>query len=155
MRVNEFLKPSLVIPELDATSRDDVLREVAEHLCRAEPGLTATVEQIHGNLTSRERLGSTGVGEGVAIPHTKLAGLDHLIAAFGRSSRGVDFNAVDGKPVHLFFVLLVPEHSAGIHLKALARISRLLKDESFRHRLLDLQRADQLFQAFLDEDTRP
>ena len=82
----------------------------------------------------RERISTTAIGEGVAIPHGKLPGLERIYGVFARSSEGVDFNSLDGGPTHLFFVLIAPENAAADHLKALARISRLLKDEVFRRR---------------------
>ena len=98
----------------------------------------------HGRLVQaledRERLNSTALGDGVAIPHGKLPGSSASFAAFGRSPQGVDFHSLDGKPTHLFFLLVAPEDSAGAHLKALARISRLLKDEAFRTRLMQARR---------------
>ena len=97
-------------------------------------------------------MGSTGVGEGVAIPHTKLPGLTSLVAAFGRSKKGIAFDAIDNQPVRLVFVLLVPEDSAGAHLKALARISRLLKDNDFRRSLLDGTDRESLYEAFVARD---
>src|SRR6266436_2844827 len=94
------------------------------------------------------------LGEGVAIPHGKLAGLKRVIAAFGRSRQGVDFQSLDGKPTHLFFLLVAPEDSAGAHLKALARISRLLKDESFRQRLMSATTAADLYRTIREEDDK-
>jgi len=105
-------------------------------------------------LEDRERLNSTALGEGVAIPHGKLANVKRVIAAFGRHPAGVDFQSIDGKPTHLFFLLVAPEDSAGAHLKALARISRLLKDEGFRKRLLAAGDAHELYATIRDEDAR-
>jgi PTS system nitrogen regulatory IIA component len=94
------------------------------------------------------------VGESVAIPHAKIPGLSSLVAAFGRSKKGVPFDAIDGQPVRLVFVLLVPENSAGTHLKALARIARLLKSAGFRDRLLNLPDGPAIYNAFLEEDAK-
>src|SRR2546427_312959 len=105
-------------------------------------------------LEDREKLNSTALGEGVAIPHGKLPGLRRVIAAFGRSPGGVDFSSLDGKPTHLFFLLVAPEDSAGAHLKALARISRLLKDESFRQRLMRATTAADLYRTIREEDDK-
>jgi PTS system nitrogen regulatory IIA component len=103
-------------------------------------------------LLDREKLGSTGVGEGIAIPHGKLAGLPKIVVGFGRSKTGVHFDAIDGKPVQILFLLIAPEDSPGTHLKALARISRLLKDVAFRQRLLAAQGADELMEIIRTED---
>jgi PTS system nitrogen regulatory IIA component len=154
VRIAEILTEPQIVPDLRGSTKDDVLRELAVHLCDNSGGLPATIEQVVHALVERERLGSTGVGEGVAIPHAKIPGLQHLVACFGRTTSGVPFDAIDQQPVTLIFVLLVPESSAGAHLKALARISRLLKDASFRGRLLQLPDQHAIYQAFLEEDTK-
>ncbi|HXN54964.1 MAG TPA: PTS sugar transporter subunit IIA, partial [Myxococcales bacterium] len=105
-------------------------------------------------LLEREKLGSTGIGEGVAIPHGKLAGVPSVIAAFGRSRAGIDFAAVDGKPARLFFLLFAPENSAGIHLKALARISRLLRSPTFRQAILDAPDRLAIHRLIVQEDSQ-
>jgi nitrogen PTS system EIIA component len=143
----------MVIPELHAGSKEDLLAEMAAHLARTfDTGLNQ--EGVQAALLGRERLGSTGVGESVAIPHAKIPGLKMLTACFGRSAHGVPFESVDELPVRLVFVLLVPENSAGAHLKALARVARLLKNPSFRDRLLSLPDAHTLYEAFLEEDAK-
>jgi nitrogen PTS system EIIA component len=154
VRVSEFLSEGMILPDLAASSKDGVLAEVVAHLCAEMPGLRGNDERIVRALLDRERLGSTGVGEGVAIPHAKIAGLTQLVAAFGRSTSGVAFEAIDNKPVYLVFMLLVPESSAGLHLKALARISRLLKSHDFRSLLMRTQSRTALYEAFLSEDAR-
>jgi len=103
-------------------------------------------------LMEREKLGSTGIGDGIAIPHGKLKGLDNLLLSFGRSREGVDFESIDGKPVHLFFLLMAPESSTGQHLKALAKISRMLKDERFRSELMSARSAEDLFKTIAEKD---
>jgi PTS system nitrogen regulatory IIA component len=103
-------------------------------------------------LMARERLGSTGIGDGIAIPHGKIGGIADLMIAIGRSNRGVDFNAMDGKPVHLFFLLMAPENSCGQHLKVLARISRLLKDNVFRNNLMKAGSPGELFNLLVEKD---
>ena len=110
--------------------------------------------RLVGALEERERLNSTALGDGVAIPHGKLPGVRRVIAAFARSRAGVDFQSLDGKPTHLFFLLVAPEDSAGAHLKALARISRLLKDESFRQRLMRAGDGADLFRTIREEDEK-
>src|SRR5262249_14339266 len=110
--------------------------------------------RLVGALEERERLNSTALGDGVAIPHGKLPGIRRVFAAFARSRAGVDFQSLDGKPTHLFFLLVAPEDSAGAHLKALARISRLLKDPDFRNRLLAAPDAHALWTVIRDEDAR-
>ncbi|MEM6732999.1 MAG: PTS sugar transporter subunit IIA [Myxococcota bacterium] len=152
MRITDILSRELVIPDLEAEDKASTLRELSVHLAAQVDEVAEPL--VVSSLLERERLGSTGVGEGVAIPHTKVAGLKRLIAAFGRSSKGISFDAIDNQPVYLVFVLLVPENSAGVHLKALARVSRLLKDRAFRQSLLELDDRDALFDAFVSEDAK-
>lgn len=154
MKIREILTLPLVIPDMSATDKEGVLREMSACLCTENSDVTASDELVCKALISRERLGSTGVGESVAIPHAKIAGLRKLVACFGRSPDGIPFDAIDQQPVKLVFVLLVPENSAGVHLKALARISRLLKNPEFREELLGLSGRESLFEAFLREDAK-
>lgn len=154
LRISEFLTEEMILPNLTATNKEGVLREMAHHLCTLAPGLGEAEDRVVRALLDRERLGSTGVGEGVAIPHAKVPGLTKLTAAFGRSLGGISFEAIDQQPVTLVVVLLVPENSAGVHLKALARISRLLKNPAFRDGLQRATGQAPLFKAFLEEDAR-
>ena len=152
MRIAEFLREDLIFPDLAATDKPGVLGELCAGLARAYPSLSAP--RLTETLVEREKLGSTGIGEGVAIPHGKLAGIPGLIAAFARSRRGVDFASIDGKPTQLFFVLFAPDNSAGLHLKALARISRLFKQPSFRQAILAAPGATAIFRLISDEDAK-
>jgi nitrogen PTS system EIIA component len=152
MKLIEILSPQMVLGELDATDKEGAIRQMCAHIAKHKPGLK--VEDMVRTLIEREKLGSTGIGEGVAIPHGKLNGIDTLIACFAKSTSGIDFNAIDNQPSHLFFVLLAPNNSAGLHLKALARISRLLKSQEFRDRLLRAHDAESLFKIIADEDAR-
>jgi PTS system nitrogen regulatory IIA component len=154
LRISEFLTEDMILPDLKATDKEGVLREMAHHLCSVAPGMQDAEERVVRALLDRERLGSTGVGEGVAIPHAKVSGLTRLTAAFGRSVRGVPFEAIDQQPVTLVVALLVPENSAGVHLKALARISRLLKNPAFRDGLQRASGQVPLYRSFLEEDAR-
>lgn len=164
MRITDILDPELVVPRLNADDKSGTLHELSDPLARyistqqsgLPPDKHAQLSKTHiaNALLERERLGSTGVGEGVAIPHTKIPGLSQLTAAFGRSEKGIAFEAIDNQPVKLVFVLLVPQNSAGAHLKALARISRMLKNTAFREKLTLLDQVDSLFDAFLSEDSR-
>ena len=105
-------------------------------------------------LAERERLGSTAIGDGIAIPHGKLSGVNSIIGVFGRHQRGVDFDSLDGGPTYLFFLLVAPEDSASLHLKALARVSRLMKDPAFRERLSNAPDAAEIFRLIKEEDAR-
>jgi PTS system nitrogen regulatory IIA component len=142
----------MVVPELSADNKPDVLRELATHLCSSVPEVT--LDKVIGVLTERERMGSTAIGDGIAIPHGKLKGLNRIIGIFGRSTKGIDFESLDGKPTNLFFVLVAPEDSASLHLKALARVSRLFKDEAFRIRLLKAADAAEIYGLIKEEDGR-
>jgi PTS system nitrogen regulatory IIA component len=152
MKIAEFLSLQAVVPDLSAKSKPEVLQELAASLARAHPGLKT--ERVVEVLQEREKLGSTGIGEGVAIPHGKLGGMSQLQAAFGLSREGVDFEAIDGRPTHLFFALVAPENSAGVHLKALARISRLFKNAGFRASILEARTADEIYRLIAQEDAR-
>jgi len=129
-----------------------VLAEMAKALANAEPGLDEA--RLLEVLVEREKLQSTGIGEAVAIPHGKVAGLGRLLASFARSRAGVDFDSIDGQPTHHFFLLVVPEHSGGRYLKALARISRFFRDPSFRQRLGGAESAADVIRAIEDEDRK-
>jgi PTS system nitrogen regulatory IIA component len=152
MRIDDFLAEETVIPALQGRTKDDVIEELAEVVSKQHPEIDHW--RLVGALQDRERLNSTALGEGVAIPHGRLAGVKRVVGAFGRSPQGVDFNSLDGKPTHLFFLLVAPEDSAGAHLKALARISRLLKDEAFRNRLMQAEDAASLYRVIREEDAK-
>ena len=152
MRIVDILSEDLVVPELQSTAKDEVLREVVDRLTAARRDIDGpTALRV---LRDRERLGSTGVGHGFAIPHGNLPNLSGLVACFARSSRGVDFGSLDGQPAHLFLTLLAPEGAAGLHLKALARASRLFKDAEFRTKLSKESSAAGLWEIIRAEDAR-
>ena len=154
MKIEDILSEDLVLADLGAHSKPEVLVELADALTTRHQELNLDKARLVGALEDRERLNSTALGDGVAIPHGKLPGLRRVLAAFGRSRAGVDFQSLDGKPTHLFFLLVAPEDSAGAHLKALARISRLLKDPGFRTRLLEAPDAQTIWTIIRDEDAR-
>jgi nitrogen PTS system EIIA component len=133
MKILDFLSEKAVCGDLKAATKDGIVRELIDLLAKAE-GIRNKDELVKV-LMNRESLGSTGIGQGVGIPHGKSNAVKKLVAAFGISHSGVDFEALDGEPVYIFFLLLAPEDSAGPHLKGLARISRLLKDKYFRESL--------------------
>ena len=152
MKVTDILVRDASVLDLAATDKEGVLSELAAALGEAEPNVDS--DHLLRVLREREALQSTGIGDGVAIPHGKLSGIDRLHAAFARSGPGVDFEAIDGKPTHLFFVLVVPEHSGGQHLKALARISRFLRDDAFRAKLKAAASMDEVMSAIEEEDAK-
>ena len=139
MKLEEYLDKELVIPQLTARTKPEVLAELVAPIAKVKPGFDAEVAL--NVLLERENLGTTGIGENVAIPHGKLEQLDEILLVVGRSEGGVEFDALDFKPCSIFFLVLAPEQVAGMHLRILAHISRLLKDESFR-------------QSFMAADTR-
>ncbi|HWP57213.1 MAG TPA: PTS sugar transporter subunit IIA [Candidatus Acidoferrales bacterium] len=152
MKITDFLSAEMVIPRLQGRTKTAVIREMAEWLARSVREID--VEKLVGVLLEREKIGSTAIGEGVAIPHGKLAEIDRVRGVFGRSPEGVDFDSIDGCRTHLFFLLVAPENSPGDHLKALARISRLLQDAQFRARLMKAESGPELFDAIKAEDDK-
>ncbi len=152
MKITEILTADMVVPELGGTTKPQVLRELARPLAAKYHELDlATISAV---LAERERLGSTAIGDGIAIPHGKMPGVKQILGTFGRHIRGVDFESLDGRPTHLFFVLVAPEDSTSLHLKALARVSRLFKDSSFRERLMTAKDAEEIFRLIVEEDAR-
>jgi PTS system nitrogen regulatory IIA component len=152
MTITEILARERVLPELSGSTKSEVLEELSRLLEGSAPGIEAA--RILPVLRDRERLNSTAIGDGIAIPHGRVGGIRNVVGGFARSSTGVDFDSVDRKPTHLFFVLLAPDDAAALHLKALARISRLLKDRDFRERLVRFDTRDALFDAIVAEDAK-
>ena len=152
MKITDILNEQGIVPVLAGRTKADIIGELAGVVVRQHCDIDR--ERLVQALEDRERLNSTALGEGVAIPHGKLPGVKGVIAAFGRSPAGVDFSSLDGKPTHLFFLLVAPEDSAGTHLKALARISRLLKDPAFRTRLMKAADAGEVFRIMREEDDK-
>ena len=155
MKIVDFVGPELIVPQLQAHEKSAVIRELADHLAAHVSGPQKIDREVLARvLLERERLASTAIGEGVAIPHGKLDAVGKLVAVVGRAPEGVDFDSMDGRPTHLFFVLVAPENSTGVHLKALARISRLFKDPEFRTRLMQAKDAQEIFRVIADEDAK-
>jgi PTS system nitrogen regulatory IIA component len=150
MRILDILPKIAIVPDLEGRTKRLVLEELIEAMRRVKPVLDR--ERLIPVLLERERLGSTGIGDGIAIPHGKLKDLDQLLLSFGKSNLGVDFESMDGKPVHLLFLLVAPENSTGIHLRALARIARLLKNAPVRKRLLSANTQDEIYAVITQED---
>jgi len=150
MKITDLLTLNCIVPDLAATDKRAALEELAATLVPGNEGLElGTVVDV---LLERESLGSTGIGDNIAIPHGKLAALSGLKLAFGRSLKGVDFHSMDGKPSHLFFLLLAPINSAGLHLKALAKISRMLMNPSFRESLMQASQQQEILQLLVEQD---
>jgi PTS system nitrogen regulatory IIA component len=149
MRLLEVLDTEAILPDLKARTKTEVLEELAVPVARSSG---ATVEELVRVLLDRERLGSTGIGGGIGIPHGKIPGIDRLFLGFGLSRQGIDFESLDGGPTRIFFLLVTPESSAGLHLKVLARISRLLKNEAFKERLLQAGTREEITAIIQGED---
>ncbi len=153
MRLGEILKESTVICDLEDGSKKEIVTKLASQLKTA--GLIHDIDPVVNVVMDRESLGSTGIGDGVAIPHGKFNTSGQVLCVFARSHRGTDFEASDGEKVHIFFLVLAPEDAASLHLMALSRISRILRDPSFRKRLLELpDDARLLHQAIIEEDEK-
>lgn len=152
MHLTDILRPEMVWTDLRANNKPEIIRELAHLMAKNDRALDENV--ISEVLMERERLGSTGIQDGIAIPHGKVPGLERIVIACGRSPSGIDFDAHDQKPTHLFFVLLAPEFAAGQHLKALARLSRLLKDSSFREKLMASGDSKDFFDQIVAEDKK-
>jgi len=150
MKLSEIFTPNLIISYLKAQDKKGVLEELSQIITDQNPSLNKrSVLQV---LLERERLGSTGIGDGIALPHGKLAELSNLLISFGRSINGLDFDSIDEQPAYLFFLLLAPENSAGMHLTALAKISRMLKDANFRQRLMGAKSRKEIYKVIMDMD---
>ena len=155
MNIMGFLDERAVTIDVKAQqNKEEVIRELVQLLVRAGSVKDKDINKLVQILMKRESLGSTGIGHGVAIPHGKSDCVNKLVGAFGVSRAGVSFDSLDGEPVTLFFLLVAPEDSAGPHLKALARISRLLKDKHFRDGLRMAKDDKALVKIIRDEDER-
>ena len=152
MKLTDILVRDACVVEMKARTKKEALRELAQLLASSVKDLGAT--SLLDMLLEREKLGTTAMGDGIAIPHARVDSVDRPIASFGRSRQGVDFDAVDGKPTHLFFLLVAPGKEGSAHLLTLARLSRFLSSEEFRAKLLDLESNDDLFRAFEEEESR-
>jgi len=153
MRIVDFLRPEDVLPDLAGETEEEVLSELARPLSRH--GLDA--QEVREILLRREHLGSTGIGDGVAVPHGMLplgfaAEPPGLYASFGRSKTGIDFKALDGKPTRFFFALLVAESGSGLHLQALASVSRIFRNAAFREAILDAKDAAEIYRRIAEAD---
>ena len=154
MKIMDFLSPEAVSVNLEATNKKDAIKELAGLLIKSGEIKEKDKDRLVKVLFEREALGSTGIGQGIGIPHGKFGGVRKLIGACGILPKGVDFESLDGEPVYIFFLLVAPEDSAGPHLKALARVSRLLKDKYFRDTLKAAKDAKALIKIIKQEDQK-
>jgi len=149
MKLKQILKTSLIIPELQATNKEEVLTEMLDLLCQEENVSDRdTVLQL---LEERESKMSTGMQEGVALPHTKTDAVDHLVACIAIKKEGIDFDSVDGKKSQIFIMTLSPSHCVGPHLKFLSDIMAVLGEPLNRKRLLRMTTSEQILLTFLGE----
>jgi len=149
MKILEALHKDAILTDLKALDKKGVLEELVTPVARIAG---VNHDYLVKVLLERERLGSTGIGEGVGIPHGKLKDLDDLVLGFGLSRTGVDFESMDGRPTHIFFLLVTPENSTGLHLKLLARISRILKNDFFKEKLLNAADSDEIYSIIKEEE---
>ncbi len=152
MQISEYIDEELIETQLHSSTKEDVLKELTRLLTRKFPELKE--KEIVSLLIDREKLGSTGIGNGVAIPHGKLKNGEKIYVAFGVSKDGIDFDAIDGKPVHIFALLLAPESQPAKHLQALAKISRILKKNDVRDKLLNSNSAKEFLKVIEEEDKK-
>ena len=149
MKILDVLRKETILADMKAHDKKGVLEELVTPVARVAG---VDHEYLVRVLMERERLGSTGIGGGIGIPHGKLKDLESLVLGFGLSRKGVDFESIDGLPAHIFFLLITPENSTGLHLKLLARISRILKNDSFKKKLLEANGSDEIYSTIKEEE---
>lgn len=154
MKIVDFLSKDAILTDIKSVKKPDVINELVNALIDAGEIEKRHSAKITEALLSREALGSTAIGQGVAIPHAKSEYVTKLVAAFGLSKKGIDFDSLDGEPAYIFFLLLAPQDYAGPHLKALARISRLLKDKYFRDSLRACEDTKSIIKIISQEDEK-
>ena len=152
MKLTDILDESSIVANLQANDKAEALEILVEAMTMNTEAVNK--EEILNVLLEREELGSTGIGDGIAIPHGKSSEITQIISGFGLSKQGIAFDSLDGKPAHLFFLLVAPENSVGTHLKMLARISRMLKNLDFRERLLKANSQHEIYQIISEEDEK-
>mgnify|MGYP003960527693 FL=1 len=152
MKISEILTKEHIIKDLKSFDKESVLEELSNFL--KDRGEIPNKKNLLLSLIEREKLGSTGIGENVAIPHAKIRDIGKIITVFARSQIGVEFESLDQKPVNFIYLILAPENSTGQHLKALARISRLFKNPSLRESVLRANAIDQIYSILVDEDSK-
>ena len=152
MKITDILKKEYIIEDLVSSDKESTLDELSSFL--KGKGMIPNKETLQSALMQREALGSTGIGENVAIPHAKISAIDQIVTVFGRSIKGIEFDSLDKKPVHFIYLVLAPMNSSGQHLKVLARISRLLKNKSLRESIISATEVNQIYAIIADEDSK-
>jgi PTS system nitrogen regulatory IIA component len=149
MKISEILNKDSIVANLESTNKNGVIKELAQAISKST---NATPDDIAAVLMERETLGSTGIGGGIAIPHGKLDSVKSVIVGFGLSRGGVEYDSLDNKSVHIFFLLLTPENSTGGHLKVLAQISKLLKMDHFKEGLRAAKSVDEIYEIIMEQN---
>ena len=152
MKLVDVIVPQASVLDMRARTKKEALRELAEAVVAVVPELETN--QLIETLMEREKLGTTAMGDGIAIPHARLDHVDRIMVSFGKSRVGVDFESVDGELTRLFFLLIAPKKEGSAHLLALARLSRVLSHEEFRQRLLEIEDIDELLRALEQEESK-
>jgi fructose PTS system EIIBC or EIIC component len=150
MKVSELLKPEFIIPELKGVSKEDIINELID-LFKNDTRVE-DIEKVRSAVLDREKVMSTGVGKGFAIPHGKTNAVKEIVGAFGKIKDGIDYESLDGNPVNLVFLLVGKDNLISTHIKLLSRISRLMNKDDFRHRLTEANTADEIVKLFSDEE---
>ena len=150
MELTEFISPQLIKLELSSTQKVDAIKELIDLLDKA--GFLTDADAFLKSVLEREKVGSTGIGKGIAIPHSRTATVREVVVAVGRSKEGIEFEALDSRPVHLIFLIAAPIESGGLYLKALARLSRLLRYQEFRNELMEAKSAEEIIKIISSEE---
>ena len=149
MKIQDVLKREAIIDDLKARTKEGIIEELVVPVAQ-NAGIDQ--QELVRVIMERERIGTTGIGGGIGIPHGKLKNIDSLVLGFGLSRDGVDFQSIDKKATHIFFILISPENETGLHLKLLARISRILKNDPFKQRLMSAADGDEIYNIIMEED---
>lgn len=149
MKILDILHPDAILHDLKSQDKKGILEELVAPLAKITH---MNPKDLFRVLIEREQLGSTGIGEGIGIPHGKTKGIDTMVIGFGLSKKGVNFDSIDGKPTHIFFTLITPDQSTGLHLKLLARISKLLKSEGFKDKLMECSSTEDIYTIIKNND---
>lgn len=150
MELTDFITPQLIKLELASTQKVDAIKELINLLDDA--GFVTDFEAFLKSVLEREKVGSTGIGKGIAIPHSRTSTVREVVVAFGRSPEGIEFEALDNKPVNLIFLIAAPIESGGLYLKALARLSRLLRYQEFRNELMEAKKVEDVLKIISSEE---
>jgi len=152
MRISDYLSANTIFPDLKSNNKEQVIQEIASGITKVNPNINE--DRLIEVLMERERLCSTALDSGVAVPHGKLSGITDIILGFGKSSEGISYESLDNKPTHFLFTLIAPEDSISIHIRLLARISKIFKNPELRSRLSICKTAQEIYQAIISEDEK-